>query len=106
MLELEGFIIWSSLMGADTENRRTLAQAYQTYKNLRFWGAFVDGGRDQWQDEKSELRRICDEMGRWAAPVYTLVMEGDWKIQPHVVLATQKSPLAAQEPIAGTASRS
>ena len=78
--ELEGFIFWSTVMQASPLARNTVTSRLNDERNIDFRGAFLDGSRDEWLNEASDLRRTYAEMERWGTPVYALVRKEDWDL--------------------------
>lgn len=100
-LELEGFSIWASVMGAPVESRIELAMTMKDKRRMCFRGAFLDGSRSDWLDAGSQLRRAYMHMERWGTPVYVLVKQEDWNLEPHLGLTLGSAPFIPSGAIEG-----
>lgn len=105
ILELEGFVIWASLMRALPEGRSQLAGKVQAEKRVIWRGAFLEGSRDDWLDEQSVLRRIYAHLSLCGAPIYALVRKADWHLQRYTALRIGQAPFLAGSAINGACTR-
>lgn len=80
-LELEGFVIWASVMKTPVGNRPQVARAFRDERQISYRGAFLHGSQSEWVNETSQLRRAYLDMKTWGAPVFALVRRSDWEIQ-------------------------
>ncbi|KZV58999.1 hypothetical protein PENSPDRAFT_695546, partial [Peniophora sp. CONT] len=81
-LELEGFHIWAMVMQSSPAEMMELAASLKSQKGCIYRGAFLNGSRREWLDEGSEVRRIYARISRWNVPVYALVHQLDWDLEP------------------------
>ena len=101
VLELEGFIVWGSLVRASVGDRMALGESYKKDNQLTFRGAFLDGRRDEWLNQQSQLRLVYEEMLKWSVPLYALVKERDWDMRTHAQLRAADWPFGQNAIIQG-----
>ena len=91
-LELEGFIIWACLIKAPVGERSLRAATIKSSRHLVFRGCFLDGPLTDWMDTRSTLRSTYVNWVQFGTPIYALVKQDDWMLQPSLRLPIGRSP--------------
>ena len=78
-----------------------LGESYKKDNQLTFRGAFLDGRRDAWLNQQSQLRLVYEEMLKWSVPLYALVKERDWDMRTHAQLRAADWPFGQNAIIQG-----
>lgn len=102
VLELEGLHIWTAVLTSSPLRRMDTSASLKAEKKMSFRGAFLEGPVNQWLDAQSNLRRIYAHLAECNVPLYALVKQGDWNMQPIYALRTGGGPFVAGAQMEGT----